>query len=159
MSRTSALSLGVVAVLALAACGSDSNGGNGPSGDFAVIIGCSQVLVAQGDLFSCPITVSYTGGEDETATLTSLELLRANDEVMNDFDYGSGISFYTDPIPDNLEGSVVGAGLSPVSADLRVFASPETPVGRYPAGIRYTYTIGGTSRTETVNFPIDVVAP
>jgi hypothetical protein len=140
-----------------AACGGSDDGDSDPTGDFAVIVGCSQLLVPQGDLFECPITVSYTGGENESATLNSLELLRGNDEVMTDFNYGQGISMYTDPIPDNLEGSVVGPG-APLSADLRLFADTETPLGPYPAGIRVTYTLGGSTRTETVNFTFSVVA-
>jgi hypothetical protein len=148
----------VAGALLGAACSDDGDDNGEPVGDFAIIVGCSELVVPQGDLDECPITVSLTGGEGETVTLNTVELLRAGNEVMTDFNYGQGISMYTEPIPDNLAGEVVGTG-APLSAVLRIVADVESPVGQYQAGIRITYTRGGSTLTETVNFTFEVTAP
>lgn len=147
------------AVLALCLMGwgcSDSSDDDS-TGQFSVTVDCGAdgVLdVPQTFMSECDLLVEATGGA--TGTITAVELIDGSGAVMTDFDYGSGISLYTDPTPDNLAGVEVSPS-APLEVALRVVADLESPVATYDAAIRVRYTVGGQSYEETRPFEFTVL--
>jgi hypothetical protein len=132
------------------ACGTDSV--TSPDQNFDVHLGCTTFTAPRGDLGECPLTVTATGGQ--SATIESVVLL-ANGQAMTDFEHSPGLSFYTDPTPQNLAGQTVdGTGLS---VGLRAYADVTVTPGNYPAGLRVTYRLAGASSSTTITVPFDIV--
>lgn len=134
----------------LAGCGSDSV--TSPDGEFVIQLGCTTFAVPIGDFAECPLSARATGSQ--TAVIQSVTLL-ADGQPMSDFQHSTGLSFYSDPTPDNLAGTMVdGDGLD---VDLRAYADPEVAPGSYRAGIRVTYLLGASSTTESAEVEFDLV--
>ena len=115
-----------------------------PDKNFSIQLGCTSLTVARGDLAECTVTIKALGGT--TATIESVVLL-ANGKEMTNFTHSPGLSYYTDPIPDNLKGLTVDA--NGLSVDVRVFAETSVAPGTYPAGIRITYRLAGAASSTT----------
>jgi len=142
--------LAVAAIVGSMACNTDKL--TSPDQNFSVELGCLTLDVPRGDFTSCPLTITAKSGV--TATIESVVLL-ANGKDMTDFTHSPGLSFYTDPIPANLQGQTVDA--TGLSVDVRAYADVDVTPGAHPAGIRVTYRLAGASSSTTVTVPFDIV--